>query len=109
MLDDPTTADPGADQQRITDALRAITERRAVIEQAKGMLMLVYGVDADEAYDVLRRLSQHGNVKLHVVAHQVMNYLVELARDKGPVRRLALGGLIESANRRITHGDFRPR
>ena len=48
-------ASAGNDEKRITDAVQAITERRAVIEQAKGMLMFVYGIDADQAFDVLRR------------------------------------------------------
>jgi len=108
-MQDETTVVDDADghQQRITEALRSITERRAVIEQAKGMLMLVYGVDADEAFDVLRRQSQDNNVKLNLVAEQVMKDLVELARNKGPVRQLALGGLIDSANRRIKHSASR--
>ena len=107
MHDDATTSEPGSDEQRITEALRAITERRAVIEQAKGMLMLVYGVDADEAFDVLRKQSQDHNVKLNLVAEQVMKDLVELSRDKGPVRQLALGGLIATASRRIMHSAER--
>ena len=107
MHDDATTSEPGSDEQRITEALRAITERRAVIEQAKGMLMLVYGVDADEAFDVLRKQSQDHNVKLNLVAEQVMKDLVELSRNKGPVRQLALGGLIATASQRIQHSAER--
>lgn len=107
MHDDATTREPGSDERRITEALRAITERRAVIEQAKGMLMLVYGVDADEAFDVLRKQSQDHNVKLNLVAEQVMKDLVELSRNKGPVRQLALGGLIATASQRIQHSAER--
>jgi len=107
MHDDATIGATGSDEQRITDALRAITERRAVIEQAKGMLMLVYGVDADEAFDVLRKQSQDHNVKLNLVAEQVMKDLVELSRHKGPVRQLALGGLIAAASQRIRHSAER--
>jgi hypothetical protein len=108
MYDDTTpTDDANGHDQRVTDALRAITERRAVIEQAKGMLMLVYGVDADGAFDVLRKQSQDHNVKLNLVAEQVMKDLVELARNNGPVRQLALGGLIAAANQRIKHSAER--
>jgi hypothetical protein len=71
------------------------------------MLMLVYGVDADEAFDVLRKQSQDHNVKLNLVAEQVMKDLVELSRNKGPVRQLALGGLIASASQRIQHSAER--
>lgn len=37
------------------------------IEQAKGMLMGLLGCDPDTAYAVLRRWSQHHNVKLRVL------------------------------------------
>ena len=107
MQDYATTSEPGSDEQRITEALRVITERRAVIEQAKGMLMLVYGVDADEAFHVLRKQSQDHNVKLNLVAEQVTKDLVELSRNKGPVRQLALGGLVDTASQRIKHSAAR--
>lgn len=88
-------------QERITVELRAINERRAVIEQAKGMLMFVYGIDADEAFEALRGQSQNHNFRLALVAEQVVKDLVKLSRTRGPVRQLALGGLIEAASRRI--------
>ena len=42
--------------------MQAITERRALIEQSKGMLMFVYGINADAAFELLRRQSQNDNV-----------------------------------------------
>ncbi|MTV27306.1 GAF and ANTAR domain-containing protein [Nitriliruptoraceae bacterium ZYF776] len=41
---------------------------RAVIEQAKGIVMATRGCDADEAFAVLRELSQRTNQKLRTVA-----------------------------------------
>lgn len=38
------------------------------IEQAKGMLMGLYGIDADTAFAVLRRWSSNSNVKLRDLA-----------------------------------------
>lgn len=95
------------EQERLTVELQAITERRAIIEQAKGMLMFVYGVDADEAFQVLRGQSQNNNVRLILVAEQVVKDLVELSRARGPVRQLALGRLIEAASERIAHSAER--
>ena len=74
---------PGlSEQQRISDAVQAITERRALIEQSKGMLMFVYGIDADAAFELLRRQSQNHNVKLRDLAAQILLDLVELSKDR---------------------------
>lgn len=37
---------------------------RTVIEQAKGMLMLVYGIGEQQAFELMRSCSQHTNVRL---------------------------------------------
>ncbi|HEY6576480.1 MAG TPA: ANTAR domain-containing protein [Mycobacterium sp.] len=93
---------PGlSEQQRISDAVQAITERRALIEQSKGMLMFVYGIDADAAFELLRRQSQNDNVKLRDLAGQLLVDLVELSKDS-PARQLAFDGLMHTARQRIT-------
>ena len=45
---------------------------RAVIEQAKGILMADRRIDADEAFDQLAQLSQHSNMKLRDVARRLV-------------------------------------
>ena len=45
---------------------------RAVIEQAKGVLMAVRGIDEHAAFDWLRMTSQNRNVKLRSIAEQVI-------------------------------------
>ncbi len=55
-----------------TPALSDVIRDRATIEQAKGMLMLIYRLDADQAFAVLRELSQHGNIKLRILARQIV-------------------------------------
>ena len=45
---------------------------RAVIEQAKGVLMADQRITADEAFDQLVRLPQHANVKLREVAPRIV-------------------------------------
>jgi hypothetical protein len=65
---------PIADQARndiITAKVAEIAEHRAVIEQTKGMLMLVYGIDAEAAFDLLKWRSQSTNVKLRRLAEQI--------------------------------------
>ena len=45
---------------------------RAAIEQAKGMVMLTLKIDADEAFDVMVRRSQHTHRKLVEVAREIV-------------------------------------
>jgi PAS domain S-box-containing protein len=61
-----------AQDDLITAKVAEITEHRAVIEQAKGMLMLVYGVDAQAAFDLLKWRSQQTNVKVRRLAHRIV-------------------------------------
>jgi hypothetical protein len=48
--------------------MRRAMESRAVIEQAKGVLMAQRGVDAQQAFDILRDASQRYNRKLRDIA-----------------------------------------
>lgn len=52
--------------------LEAAMAARAVIEQAKGVLMGTRGVTADAAFDLLRRTSQAQNRKLRAVAADIV-------------------------------------
>jgi GAF domain-containing protein len=56
--------------QQMTDAMRS----RAVIEQAKGILMGSRRCSADEAFAVLVALSQETGRKLRLVAQEVVDY-----------------------------------
>ena len=48
--------------------MRLAMESRAVIEQAKGVLMAQRQVDADQAFEILREASQRYNRKLRDIA-----------------------------------------
>jgi hypothetical protein len=99
---------PGSsEQQRISDAVQAITERRALIEQSKGMLMFICGVDADAAFEILRRQSQDHNVKLRDLAAQILMDVGDLSQDGGPAGRLGFDGLLRTARHRVTHNAAR--
>lgn len=52
--------------------LRRALDSRAIIEQAKGLLMASRGVDAQEAFETLVTASQHDNRKLHDIADTVV-------------------------------------
>jgi hypothetical protein len=50
--------------------LRTALKSRAVIDQAKGVLIAVHGITADEAFQLLVGQSQRENLKLHAVAER---------------------------------------
>ena len=55
-----------------SSTLRKAIAARAVIEQAKGALMLVYGLDAEAAFALLSWQSQHANIKLRELAERLV-------------------------------------
>ncbi|MGV0837605.1 PAS and ANTAR domain-containing protein [Mycolicibacterium thermoresistibile] len=66
------TPNPGVTDDMVSAAVAQIAENRATIEQAKGMLMLIYRVGPDAAFDLLKWRSQETNVKLRVLAEQLI-------------------------------------
>jgi ANTAR domain-containing protein/PAS domain-containing protein len=74
-----------ARQEVLDSALPDLFENRAAIEQAKGVLMYVYRVSADQAFRVLRWRSQETNVKLRELAKQL---LAEVATLDAPAAAL---------------------
>jgi AmiR/NasT family two-component response regulator len=53
---------------RLGEAMKS----RAVIEQAKGMLMMTQRCDEDEAFELLVRASQRENVKVREIAKRII-------------------------------------
>jgi len=82
--------------------LSDIFESRAAIEQAKGALMLVYQVDADEAFELLQWRSQHSNTKLRVLATQLVAEFGTLHFDPQTLRR-EFDHLLLTVHRRATN------
>ena len=61
-----------------------------VIEQAKGIVMVRQECGPEEAFDVLRRASQRANVKVHVLAAQIVEHVAS-GDDAGNVTPISLG------------------
>ncbi|WP_292981127.1 PAS and ANTAR domain-containing protein [Mycobacterium sp.] len=59
-------------QVALDEALPDLFEARAIIEQAKGILMAVYRVGPEQAFGVLRWRSQETNTKLRSLAKQLI-------------------------------------
>lgn len=58
---------------RRDEQFRSALASRDIIGQAKGMLMERYRIDAVQAFEVLKRLSQNSNTPLADLAHEIVN------------------------------------
>ena len=73
-------------QESISDKVETIVSHREVIDQAKGMLMAIYQLNADAAFGILRWRSQELNVKLATVAAKLVAELPELLNSSAATR-----------------------
>lgn len=62
--------------RRLAGQLEQAMASRAVIEQAKGAIMAMRGVEEHAAFEILRKTSQDRNVKVRVLAEQVISGVV---------------------------------
>jgi PAS domain S-box-containing protein len=88
-------------QDQVTAAVTRITEQRAGIERAKGMLMLIYGLDDAAAFELLKWRSQETNVKIRFLAEQVAADFIALSGGKTLPLRSAYDKLLLTAHLRI--------
>lgn len=65
--------------RELADQLRTALQTRAVIDQAKGILMAAHGITADEAFAVLVEQSQRDNSKVRDLAEQ---FVTNVTRTK---------------------------
>ncbi|MBF6336625.1 PAS and ANTAR domain-containing protein [Nocardia abscessus] len=87
-------------QETLDGALPELYAARAVIEQAKGALMLVYGIGPEQAFRVLSWRSQETNVKLRTLAARLVADLPGLAGIT-PGLRTEFDHLLLTAHERI--------
>ncbi|MET1085711.1 MAG: PAS and ANTAR domain-containing protein [Arthrobacter sp.] len=80
------------------DAVAGATSTRSVIDQARGILMGQLSLGSDDAFKVLVSTSSHRNVKLVVVAAE----LVQLANTP------TAGGYLDAAVKAIAHDSRTP-
>jgi hypothetical protein len=94
---DITPLSDRAREDLISARVAEIAEHRAIIEQAKGMLMLIYGLDDDAAFDLLRWRSQSSNVKLRLLAEKIVEDF-RAVRDDGITSRSAFDHALLAAD-----------
>lgn len=89
------------DDRVFSAAVTEMAEARGPIEQAKGMLMLVYRISADSAFELLRWRSQETNTKLRVLAEQIAKDFLGLTYDEELPPRATYDRLLLTAHYRV--------
>ncbi|WP_234012248.1 PAS and ANTAR domain-containing protein [Nocardia cyriacigeorgica] len=79
-----------------------IVEARCVIEQAKGAVMLIYGLGAEEAFRVLRWRSQETNIKLRDFAAMLVAALPTVGEAPAQ-QRTRFDHLLLTVHRRLSN------
>ncbi|TPG28269.1 PAS and ANTAR domain-containing protein [Mycolicibacterium hodleri] len=98
---DVTPSEHRVHQEAVTEAVTEITENRGGIDQAKGMLMLVYHIDAEAAFDLLKWRSQASNVKLRAIGQQIVADFLTLTYSDVLPPRSSYDRLLLTAHERI--------
>jgi hypothetical protein len=100
-IDDCNVSPERVLQDELDAAVAKFTEYRSAIEQTKGMLMLVYGINEAAAFELLRWRSQHNNVKLRVLAVQIAADFLALSKTKGHPLKSDYDNVLLNAHQRI--------
>jgi ANTAR domain/PAS fold len=88
-------------EEIVSEHVAEIAEARGGIEQAKGMLMLVYRINADSAFELLKWRSQETNIKLRVLAEQIVKDFLGLRYDEVLPARAVYDRLLLTAHLRV--------
>lgn len=101
------TRDDKARDVAITEAVSEIAHKRAVIEQVKGILRLVYRIDADAASELLKWRARETKVKPRVLAEQLMAEFAQLDHDGTLPPRAIFDHLLLTAHERLRGATVR--
>lgn len=91
-------------QAQVSHEVEDIAARRSAIDQAKGMLMMIYSIDEHAAFDLLRWRSQETNVKLRDLAHQITVDFLGVPHNGVMPERSVYDGLLMTAHLRAGEG-----
>jgi hypothetical protein len=100
----PSLTQPRPDVERekqVNDKVAKVLEGRTVIDEVKGMLMLVYRIDGQRAFELLRWRSMITNTKLRALAEQLRDDFAALDYDEMVPSRQVFDQLLLTAHQRI--------
>lgn len=87
--------------ERVSAAVAEIAEARSGIEQTKGMLMLVYRISSDSAFELLKWRSQESDTKLKSLSDQIKKDFLELSYQDVLPHRSVYDRLLLTAHLRV--------
>ncbi|PXW98876.1 PAS and ANTAR domain-containing protein [Mycolicibacterium moriokaense] len=90
-----------AGEEEVSAVVAEIAEHRAAIEQTKGMLMLIYRIAADTAFELLTWRSQATNVTLRALAQQLSADFLTLHYGETLPSRTTYERLLMTAHHRL--------
>jgi AmiR/NasT family two-component response regulator len=85
---------------QLRDAVAAIAKHRSAIEQAKRMPMFIYGIGAEDAFQLLSAQSQATNVKVRLIAERLTVDFLALTPEQRAPDRSALTRCCSGTHRR---------
>jgi hypothetical protein len=100
MAEAPLSDDDYA-PQFTTEQVDEVVANRAATEQAKGILMSVYGIDSEDAFHLLRARSRESQVKLRLLAAQFVKDVVALTPQERLDMPSACENLLLTAHKRV--------
>ncbi len=88
----------------INDLLPEVIASRAPIEQAKGVLALVYGLNAEQAFAVLKWRSHHTNTKIRALSARLVKEANAIDPNGGGLRN-RFDHVLLTVHERVQPGD----
>lgn len=89
-------------QEQVTSAVTQIADNRGPIEQAKGMLMAIYNMTAEQAFELLTWVSQKHNVKVRRLAERLVADFSAVGHDGQMPPRSVYDNLLMTAHQRLS-------
>ena len=72
--------------------------------ERRNAAMVVYGIDADVAFDILKWRSQESNINRRLLAERLMSQFQSLRYDEAPPRRSTFDHILMAVAQRVANG-----
>src|SRR5690349_9000280 len=98
---DVTPSIAAARERLVNETVAELAEAGGAIEQVKGMLMVLYRIDSDAAFELLKWRSQETNTKLRPLAEQIAYDFLHLEYSETFPNRIVFDRLLLTAHLRV--------